>query len=526
MSLPTFAPLIRCMRLLAMALLVLAAAVLAGCGTPKGNGDANPADIAPKSSPLYAVGTISPEGSQRETVNSVARKLFGENDPGKAISQQVQRSIDRSSVGKLNFEEDVKPWLGKRAAVVVTQLRSGRDGVAGAAIVASKDLAATREAIKKAEQGKRISKSSYRGVEFDTDQSDQSVAGIVDDFLVLGFQPAGFRAVVDASKDGGLVDAPNFQAAKRRGEGKLGLAFFDAAAVLALLPADQRSTLQGVLGGSKPQPVTATLDAKSNDVSFELVAPAGTKASGASQGGQTPVIAGLPGDSFAAFGIPRLGQTLSTTLRSFSSGLGAVLVGPIRSAVIKNTGLDLDRDILAALGDVAFFARGTSLLTVGGGAVTQSPNPAAARRVVSKLGAFVARQGAAQRIKAGATRVGGAEGVKITAPRLPGAINFVVKGAKLVLAYSDPATTEALSPSTKLAQSRSYQRAAGSLGGISPSLFVDFTPIASLVDAASAKRSSSDLTRAKQVLQSLDTLALGQRREGNQQVVRFVLRLK
>lgn len=530
MSVTPVAPVKRLVRLTARALLVLAAVVVAGCAGTSSDGNADPASVAPKASAIYAMATISPEGDQRDAVNSVARKLFGESDPGKAISQGLQRSIHRSSTaGKLNFEKDVKPWLGKRAAVAVTQIQPGAKRPAGAVIIASKDVNATRAAIKKVEQGQRTSKGSYRGVNFEIDQSDQSAAGIVGNFLVVGFQPDGFRAVVDASKDGGLVDAPNFQVAKRRGEGKLAVAYLDLKSLIATalqrLPADQRSVVQGALGAN-PQPATATLDAKSNAVSFELLAPARTAAKGGPATKKAPIIAGLPGDSFAAVGIPQLGQILSRALRNLESGLGGVLIGPVKRAVTQRTGLDLERDILAALGDVAFFARGTSLLDLGAGAVTQSPNPAAARRVVSKLGAFIGRAGDPKRIKAVPSRVGGATGVKITIPRVPGAINFVLKGAKLVLAYSDPATIQALSPSTKLAQSSRYQQGAASLGGISPSLFVDFGPISSLVDATTAGRSSANLARAKQVLTSLDTLALGGRMEGNQQLVRFVLRLK
>jgi hypothetical protein len=528
---PSLAPVMRharLVRLAALGLVALAVAWVAGCGGSSGDGNADPARVAPKASAIYAVGAISPDGDQGAAVKALSRKLFGEKDPGKAISQAVQRAINRAGgSGKVDFEKDVKPWLGRRAAVALTQLQAGSTRISGAVIVASKDLDATRAAIKKLERGRRISKGSYRGVAFDIDRSDQSAAGVVGDFAVLGFQPDGFRAVVDASKDGGLADAQNFQAAKRRGEGKLGLAYLDVktfvGAALQRLPADQRSAVQGALGATNLQPVTATLDAKSNAVNVEVLAQAASGANRSPQAGKAPVIAGLPGDSWAAFGIPRLGQTLATALRNFESGLGGAAIGSLKGVLTQRTGLDLDRDILAALGDVALFARGTSLLNVGGGAVVQSPSPAAARRLVSKLGAFVARQGSAKTVR---TRIGGADGVKITIPRVPGAINFVVKGAKLVLAYSDPATTQALSPSTKLAQSSRYQRAAASLGGISPSLFIDFGPIASLVEGVSPSRPTPSFARAKQGLQALDTLALGARAEGGQQVVRFVLRLK
>ncbi len=535
MSAPSLAPVLRLARLAALGLILLAVAGIAGvagCGGASGDGNADPARVAPKGSLVYAVGTISPEGDQRDAVNSVSRKLFGENDPGKAIAREVQRAIDRSSSrGKLDFAKDIKPWLGKRAAVALTRFSSSGGQASAAVIVASKDVDATRDAIKKVEQGRRVTTSSHRGVTFDLAGSGGSSApaiGVVGDFLVVGLKADAFRAVVDASKDGGLVDAPNFQAAKRQGEGKLGLAYIDTktffGAALQGLPPDQRSAAQGALGQSTSQPVTATLDGKEDAVSFEVHAAA-ARANGAGRRGG-PIIAELPGDSFAAIGIPRLGQTLTTAVRNLETGLGSVVIRPLRRMLVQRTGLDLDRDVLAALGDVAFFARGTSLLTVGGGAVVQSQNPAAARRLVSKLGALIAREGASDRVRSTRTRVGGADGVKITAPRLPGAVNFVVKGAKLVIAYSDQATVEALSPSAKLAESMPYRRAAASLGGISPSFFVDFAPILSLVEASTANNTGSSIARAKQVLRSLDTLALGVRREGDEQLARLVVTLK
>ena len=515
----------------ALVLVALAIALVAGCGGTSGNGDADPAMVAPKSSAVYAVATISPDGDQRDAVNSVARKLFGESNPGRAISQSLQRAIKRSrSAGDLDYDKDIKPWLGRRAAVAVTQGQSAGGRITGAVMIASKDLDTTRAAISKLERGQRLSKGSYRGVSYDVDRSDQSTVGVVGDFLVLGFRTDGFRAVVDASKDGGLVDTPSFQVAKHRGEGKLALAYLDVkgfvGAALQRLPAEQRSAVQGALGGAGAKPAIATLDAKENQVSFELVAPAGNRRAGGSPAGAGAVIGGLPGDSWAAFGIPRVGQALTSSLRTFQSGLGGAAIGPIRTELRRRTGLDLERDILAALGDVAFFARGTSLLTVGGGAVIKSQDPAAARRLVSRVGALIARQGAAARVRVSSTQIGGASGVKITSARVPGAVNLVAKGDRLVLAYSDPATTEALSPSTKLSESTTYRRAAATLGGISPSLFVDFAPVLTFVDAVTANRSDASVTRARQVLQGLDTLALGSRAEGDQQLVRFVLRLK
>jgi hypothetical protein len=235
-------------------------------------------------------------------------------------------------------------------------------------------------------------------------------------------------------------------------------------------------------------------------------------------------VGSLPGDAWAAFGLGDVGGAIKRAIAQFSSGgIGGQVVQTLAGQLRASTGLDLNRDIIAAIGDVGLFASGTNVLQVGGGVVVTSPDPAAARRLVAKLGALIARQGAGSGVRVGAASVAGAQGVRITSARLPGAINLVVKGNKLVAAYGSAATRAALSSRSTLASNPAFQRAAATLGtGATPSLYVSFGPLAQLVGSSG----SSNAAQAQRVLNALSSLVAGGGQQGGNAVAKIVVNLK
>ncbi|MDX6643892.1 MAG: hypothetical protein QOD76_1854 [Solirubrobacteraceae bacterium] len=513
-------------RLSVSALATGLAIAVAGCGGSSGSGNSNadPATIAPAASALYASAVIRPEGDQKAAIESIARK-FGVNDPGRAIERALDRSTRRGS--KTNFKDDIKPWLGKRAALVLTNF-NGRNPD-GAVIVATMDTGKAKDAIRKDQQGHRVEQRSYRGVDYDVDTSGgrDTPEGIVRGFAVVGLTEAGYKAVIDASKGKSITGSGDFRQARQRGEGKLGFAYLDLKGTLGGLASSgqlgsQAQGLQILLGGATPRSVVATLEAQSDRVTLEFATAATAASTGLS--GQTPLVAALPGDAWAALGVRNLGPGIKQLFNTIGSGLGGAVLTGAQNQLQRQYGIDLQRDVFAAIGDVAAFTRGTSALTVGGGVVIQSPSPAAARRLISKLGALVRRQGAAQGVRVSSTSIAGASGIKVTARRLPGAINAVVKGNKFVIAYGDPATEDALSPSSKLGDAGGFKAAIEALGGASPSLYVAFAPILSLADSVSSN--SASYKQARPYLAAIDTFAIGGRKDGNLQVARVVVSVK
>lgn len=508
----------------AFLVLVLAATGLlaAGCGSSGGGGskNADPAKVAPKSTLVYFSAQVRPEGDQKDAVNSIAKKVLGVDDPGKRIQTLLDQSIKESD-SKLTYEDDIKPWLGRRAAVAVTSFGSGSSDTQAAAIFASKDNGKAKDAIKKAakEGSAKAVARTYEGIDYQL--SDGTAVGVVDDFVVAGTE-AGFKAVVDASKGKGLADNKQYSDAAKGAGDKLGFGYVDTKALLAALGTSGQlpggaASLQGLIGAAN-QPISLSLAATATKVTLEAVA-AVTKATEAKP---SEILPELPGDSWLALGISGFGSAIKNTLNQLGGGVGAGLIQTASAQIKQATGLDLEKDILPTFGDLGLFVRGSGILTVGGGIVIKPDDPAAAARVLAKLPALIRRAGASSGVKVGAANVGGAKGLRVTLPKVPGSIDAVLKGDRLVIAYTDAATKEALAPAKKLGDSPDFQSATSSLSGAVPALFVSFPPIAELAAAASPESAA----QIKQYLGAFATLAAGTQVKGNQQVGRFVVNLK
>jgi len=508
---------------LATTLLALGAAACGGAGG--GNEDADPADIAPKGTLIYLSAFARPEGDQKEAVDTIAKKVFRVSDPGQRIQGLIDKEIKEDDPD-MSFKEDIEPWLGKRIGMAVTRLGRSEDSNV-AVIVASKDNDKAEDFIKNVKHKTKPIERSYKDVDYRFETDVQMASGLVDDYVVFGNETA-FKAVVDASKDGdSLGDVQKFKSVADASEDKLGFGYVDVKALAGslsstgALPSGQAETLRSLVGTSNPEPVTMGLEAKSNQVTLDVTAPARQGANATKQ--QTDLVASLPGAAWVALGAPRIGQSLKQGIDQFGGGgAGGGVVQTLKDQLRGQTGLDLDRDILASLGDIAFFAQGTSILNVGVGAVVETPDPAAASRLVSKLGPLVRRFGGPQGVSVGSASVAGAKGLRVTARGLPGGLNVVTKGDRLVIAYGDDATRQAFSPTQKLADTPEFKQAQQSIGGALPSLYVLFGPLADLA----ASQSSADADKIRQYLGALSTLAAGSKVEGRRQVSRFVLNVK
>src|SRR3954452_750072 len=93
-----------------------------GCGGTSTEKEA-PAKVAPAGSILFAEAQIRPSGSLRHDVEDAGRRLVG----GKALAPELerarQRELGRPGAGRLDFRENVEPWLGRRAALFVSGVR-------------------------------------------------------------------------------------------------------------------------------------------------------------------------------------------------------------------------------------------------------------------------------------------------------------------------------------------------------------------------------------------------------------------
>ena len=199
---------------LAVAAVAVSAIAVAGCGGSSSSTGSAPGDVAgfvPLTSPAYFEITTDLEGTQWSQVGKLAA-LF----PG---YPKLQKMIDDSLQGDgVNFENDVKPLLGDRAAIAALSVpdvsgitTTDAAGAAGAAqnalsdtgvgvvdIADGKDAAVTALVAKKS-----APKGEHDGVTYYKAKDDGTLTAVTDGALVItDSQPALFAAL-DAHQAGG-----------------------------------------------------------------------------------------------------------------------------------------------------------------------------------------------------------------------------------------------------------------------------------------------------------------------------------
>src|SRR3954454_14814817 len=111
------------MRRPTRSLCTAAAAVVltfAGCaGGSSSGGDADPAKALPSSAVFYLEGVIRPDGDQRDKVEALLGKVMRTDDPGKKITDLIDKGLAEESAGT-TWKKDIEPWLGERFGLTAT----------------------------------------------------------------------------------------------------------------------------------------------------------------------------------------------------------------------------------------------------------------------------------------------------------------------------------------------------------------------------------------------------------------------
>ena len=306
------------------------ALAVAGCGTGSQAG-ASPSETAsyvPAGSPFYLEATTDFGGPQWKQVDSLA-KLFPAYPELRA---QLDTALQSNSV---NFETEVKPLLGGRAAIAGLNLPgakaikgsiTSRDAAAGAAAAAASDqqvvgvveLAAGKQTAMEALLVKSgaVKSGEHDGADVYKDGADAVVAVTPDALVVSGTQAQLFEAL-DAHAAGGdktLAGSSKFSDAI----GKLPADVFGTAFV------DIGAAVQQV-GKSSPQLGQAGIAQYQNAVMAASIAaePGGVRVkgvvTGAPAGGMdnfSPSLADkAPADAIAYVGFSNVSKTVTTALQ-------------------------------------------------------------------------------------------------------------------------------------------------------------------------------------------------------------------
>jgi hypothetical protein len=289
-----------------VAVCVVALALLAGCG---GSEEAEPsslAEIVPSDAALYGEFVMRPTGEDGMAIRRFAGALLGTGMAGR--DDLAELGVEALELD-IDFERDVAPWLGERAAFFLGQARGA--GPEGALILETTDSRRATRALRRAfpPEGRleRLPGGSF------WHGPDDVIMGVVRGRVVAASSEAVIRESARAAARGSLAETKRYREAIRPMNGRLPAALVVAGREGALeefmrfaeLSARDRRLLSSALDPDKA--LTLRADVTAADAVIEVL---GLRAPGP----PAPAIKGLPDAAWLAISSGNLGETLTTGL--------------------------------------------------------------------------------------------------------------------------------------------------------------------------------------------------------------------
>jgi hypothetical protein len=527
---------------------VLGVAAIAVAGTLAyqtffGSASDDAVSLVPADAVAYGSVFLDPSTNQKRAIGDLLEKFPQAPNAEEARSKFIELLDTGLAEIDMNFEDDIDPWLGDQiagwallpddlGAQMGATAPAAADSTPAAFMIASDDDEAALEFIETASANSEdeLKDKSYEGADYMLNEADGSAAGVIDGFLVIGTEK-GFKAVVDVS--GGqdsLADSEAFgDATDELTEDRLATFYFDGAQFAEALeksgaapPGAFESGSFGLFGGSLA-PTAGALFVESDKVVVEA-----TSEPGDDEGQELPEISDgllpdLPADSWGAFGIPDIGATLETVYDGLIESFAAGGMSPedLDAQFEAQTGLDLREDLLSWMGDAGLFVSGTDPLSVGGGVVIESSDPATSSATIDQLATLLEQQGIATE----PLSAGGAEGFAVPIPDAWLTERVVVlAGERVVIAYGEDAAVKALEGSDPLSESEAFQTATEGLGDeFTASGYLDVDAIQELAEAVGASQSPEYEENVKPWLEPFSYVTFGSRENGDRLVQRLVI---
>jgi hypothetical protein len=469
-------------------LVVALALALAGCGGGGGS-SADPASLAPASAPVFIEATVSPEGTLKSDVESLAKNVAGIDN----ISEKVAEEIDRSaSDATFEYAQDVEPWLGEKAGIYL----AGYDGEnfqdIGAAVETT-DTGASEEFVDKfakGENGETVEDASFEGVDYKV-SSDGKAIGVVGDFLAYAQDEKSFKAMIEASDGESLADEDTYSSAiSEAPSGSLADVFVDIGGLIKetgnKIDAETRLFLESA--GIEPNEATAVASVVPGADQVEVDFSTDVFGESPQAGDASKLLGELPGGSLAAFASADFGKRFTESIdRLDANGIPGQLEPHELKSSLSAAGIDLDQ-IGASIGDIGVFAQGNTESNLTGALVLQTKGSKEATDTVANIGLLLRASHTP-----GVTAITGkASGFSIRSPGL-GRQPLVVTAAgnRIAISYGLAASAQALTASggATLAEDPAYKEAVASLGD---------TPISGFVDGPAALQLAGDLIPASE----------------------------
>lgn len=373
----------------------LTALVISACGGDSGDSGATElAKFAPADTPVFIEGALQPDEEAAASINSISEKVAGVN-----LGELIVDGINSS--GEVDFEADLEPWLGETAAAIVQfdpediglpdsgpsfdtldDLAEGDDlgadslvdtGEDFTLVVETTDTDAAQAFID--EQAESDStEGEYEGFSYKSSGND-SVAGIVDDHVVVASSEDEFKAVVDASEGNNLADADSFtELSDKVSDDALASIFISNDPYINAMGGGELdfSGLYSALGIELEGTGTVlSLVPNENEISLQGYSNAG---SDMTSGDPTALIETFPEDSLFATGSGDVGANTAKIIEALDTeGIpGVIEPGQVGQFIDQASGQIDVRGIVESLETVGFFVSGSTPDTLGGALVVTS----------------------------------------------------------------------------------------------------------------------------------------------------------
>jgi hypothetical protein len=494
----------------------VAALALGACGEDEDSSASGLTSIVPADVPLYIEGEVRPDGADGDAIASLSSKLAGIDDPGGMIIDELERSAAEQGED-ISYTEDIEPWLGQRAGLFIGSfegLGETEEPEQFGGVIETTDAEAAREFVEKQAEGSEdeVEQSSYESVDYWVDEDGLAV-GLVEDTLAIADEDS-FRRVVDAANGDSLAGSDDYGSTLETvgGQDQLATVYLDFGAVLDAmvasgeLPEEEFQAVESLYGGLFDEPLAAAAEVTDGSVAIDMSVPN-------PQGFETEgsdALGGAPEDAWLSVGIADLGAYFEESLAQIER-LGPQLGEPelsqeaIAGAFQTLTGLDLEDDVLAWMGDANLWVQGSSERDLEIGVSVATSDESATTRALD-----AARQAISQDPStAVGPPLGGAEtGFTAENKAGEGFIDVELADGEVTLVFSRVRGSAKPPDGASLDSSRDFGAAMDVLGSdYTPAAFLSFEP---LVEFIRSTGESVDPV-GERVLGALGAVAVGTR---------------
>lgn len=517
---------------------------LAACGgsDSTGGGGPDPATAVPAKAPVYIELTVRPEGDLKDNTLNIAGKLLNTEDPEAELKKLLQDTSSSSDTADLNYDEDLKPWLGERAGLFITELKDS--DAEGSLVLQTTDADKAKELLNReirepAKAGgpaPKVTESQYNGATIAVSDTDNAQT-VVDDFAIVGTE-TGVKAAIDALKsDGGaLADADQYKKATDAlgdADETLGALYVDIKSIVdqgvasGELEKDEATAVRQVFSASGFETIAAGLSVQEDALRVDIASPVSKKQP--DLGNPSEAVAQLPGDSWLALGIGDVQKVVEYQLDQLSTVTSLAGQGDVNTIIEqlnRQLRINIREDLLSWMGEGAIFVRGTNLADIGGALVVQTKDAAKAKEAMPTIQRLVRLFGRGEGVRTRPLNASGVDaGFTVLTEQAPLPINVALAGDKFIVAVTDTALQAAIKPQGTLGDNADFKAAADALGdGIKPGMYLGFKPVVTLAEGFGVQDDPS-YKQAKPTLDALRALAAGGNSDDDVTRQRIVLSL-